>query len=66
LAKAANPRRTQSRVKAAIKFARADKYPLAEMICHRFSLEQAHEAIQLVGGEVEREMPLKVVLDPTM
>lgn len=53
-------------MKAAIKFARADKYPLAEMICHRFSLEQAHEAIQLVGGEVEREMPLKVVLDPTM
>jgi len=53
-------------VNAAIKLARTDKYPLAEMISHRFSLEQAQQAIQLVGGEVKGEMPIKVVLDPKL
>jgi alcohol dehydrogenase len=53
-------------VNAAIKLARTHKYPLAEMISHRFSLEQAQHAIQLVGGEVKGEMPIKVVLDPKL
>jgi alcohol dehydrogenase len=51
-------------VDAAIKIARRGKYPLSEMISHRFPLEKAEDAIRLVGGEVEGETPLKVVLDP--
>jgi alcohol dehydrogenase len=51
-------------VDAAIKIARRGKYPLSEMISHRFPLEKAEDAIKLVGGEVEGETPLKVVLDP--
>lgn len=53
-------------VNAAIKLARTGKYPLAEMISHRFPLEQAQQAIQLVGGKVKGEMPIKVVLDPIL
>jgi len=34
------------------------------MISHRFPLEKAEDAIKLVGGEIEGETPLKVVLDP--
>jgi len=43
-----------------------DKYPLAEMISHRFPLERAEEAVKLVGGEIEGKPPLKVVLDPAL
>jgi alcohol dehydrogenase len=53
-------------VNAAIKIAYKDKYPLAEMISHRFALECAEHALKLVGGEIEGETPLKVVLDPTL
>ena len=53
-------------VEAAIKIARTGRYPLAEMISHRFPLERAEEAVRLVGGEVPGEMPLKVVLDPSL
>jgi alcohol dehydrogenase len=53
-------------VDAAIKLAGQDKYPLAEMISHRFPLERAEDAIKLVGGEVEGETPLKVALDPAL
>jgi len=51
-------------VEAAIKIASRDKYPLSEMISHRFPLEKAEDAIRLVGGEIKGETPLKVVLDP--
>jgi alcohol dehydrogenase len=51
-------------VDAAIKLAKRKAYPLEDMISHRFPLEQAEDAIKLVGGEVESESPLKVVLDP--
>ena len=53
-------------VETAIGIARKGKYPLNEMISHRFPLEKAEEAVLLVGGELEGEMPLKVVLDPKM
>jgi alcohol dehydrogenase len=53
-------------VETAIGIARKGKYPLQEMISHRFPLEKAEEAVLLVGGELEGEMPLKVVLDPRM
>lgn len=53
-------------VNAAIKLASQRKYPLEDMISHRFPLEKAEEAVRLVGGEMEGEMPLKVVLDPSL
>jgi alcohol dehydrogenase len=53
-------------VNAAIKMAGRNQYPLEKMISHRFPLERAEHAIKLVGGEVEGETPLKVVLDPSL
>jgi alcohol dehydrogenase len=53
-------------VRAAIKMAKSGRYPLAEMITHRFPLSQAQKAIQLVAGEAGGKMPLKVVLDPKL
>jgi alcohol dehydrogenase len=48
----------------AIKLAEARKYPLAKMITHRFPLEQAEEAVRLVGGEKPEQEAIKVVLIP--
>jgi alcohol dehydrogenase len=53
-------------VEAAIKLVRRKKYPLEEMISHRFPLREAERAVRLVGGEYEGELPLKVVLDPSI
>jgi alcohol dehydrogenase len=51
-------------VEAAIALVRRRKYPLEEMISHRFPLEEAEHALRLVGGASEEEVPLKVVLNP--
>ena len=53
-------------VEAAIKLVGRKKYPLEEMISHHFPLDQAEEAVKLVGGEMEGELPLKVVLNPSV
>lgn len=56
-------------VETAIAIAEKNKYPLEDMISHRFPLHRAIEAIELVGGgggADNKEMPLKVVLDPNM
>ncbi|MCP4719593.1 MAG: zinc-binding dehydrogenase, partial [Desulfobacteraceae bacterium] len=53
-------------VETAITIARKNKYPLEDMISHRFPLHQAKEAVELVGGFDNKEAPLKVVLDPNM
>lgn len=53
-------------VEAAIAIARRGSYPLEEMISHRLPLERAEEAVRLVGGEAPGQMPLKVVLDPSL
>lgn len=50
----------------AIKMARKGRYPLEELITHRLPLEQADYGIKLVAGQVEGELPLKVVLDPKL
>ena len=52
-------------VEPAIKIARSGKYPLEELISHRFPLEKAEEAVRLVAGEKPEENPIKVVIDPT-
>ena len=48
----------------AIKLAESRKYPLAKMITHRYSLEDAEKAVRLVGGEKPEEEPIKVVIVP--
>jgi len=51
-------------VEAAIKIGRSKRYPLEELISHRFPLERAEEAVRMVGGEYKDQSPLKVVIDP--
>jgi threonine dehydrogenase-like Zn-dependent dehydrogenase len=53
-------------VEPAIKIAAGGKYPLADLISHRFPLEQALQALKLVGGEIPGQTPMKVLLDPAM
>jgi alcohol dehydrogenase len=48
----------------AIALAESRKYPLEEMVTHRFSLEQAERAVRLVGGDIEGEEAIKVVIVP--
>lgn len=53
-----------SSVIPAIKLAESRKYPLEKMVTHRFPLSEAEKAVQLVGGEIEDEHPVKVVIEP--
>ncbi|MGQ9859833.1 MAG: zinc-dependent alcohol dehydrogenase [Thermodesulfobacteriota bacterium] len=53
-------------VRPAISMARTGRYPLDRLVSHRFPLEDAEDALRLVGGQQPGEMPLKVVLDPNM
>ena len=53
-------------VEAAIKLANRGGYPLDRMISHRFPLEKAEDALNLVGGKVQGKTPMKVVLDPAL
>lgn len=53
-------------VEPAIALARSGRFPLEELISHRLPLEQAEQALKLVGGEMPGEMSLKVVLDPAL
>lgn len=48
----------------AIRLAETATYPLEKMVTHRFSLEEAEKAIQVAGGEMEGEDPIKVVIVP--
>ncbi len=53
-------------VEPAIKIAASGKYPLQDMVTHRFPLEDALHALKLVGGEIPGETAMKVVLDPSL
>ena len=48
----------------AIYLAESGKYPLEKMVTHRFSLEEAEQAVKMAGGEIEGEDPIKVVIIP--
>jgi len=53
-----------SSVIPAIKLAESRKYPLEKMVTHYFTLEDAERAVQVAGGEIEGEYPIKVVIIP--
>lgn len=53
-------------VEPAIKIAASGKYPLQDMVTHRLPLEEALQALKLVGGEMPGENAMKVVLDPNL
>ncbi|MEA3442732.1 MAG: zinc-binding dehydrogenase [Chloroflexota bacterium] len=53
-----------SSVIPAIKLAESRKYSLERMVTHRFRLEEAERAVQVAGGEVKGEHPIKVVIIP--
>lgn len=48
----------------AIALAESRKYPIEKMVTHRFPLEEAESAVRLVGGEIETEDAIKVVIVP--
>ena len=48
----------------AIALAESRKYPLERMVTHRLPLAQAERALRIVGGELEDEGAIKVVLVP--
>ena len=51
-------------VRTAIRLVRQKQYPFEDLISHRFKLEDAEQALRLVGGKIPCEMPLKVILIP--
>jgi alcohol dehydrogenase len=48
----------------AIGLAESRKYPIERMVTHCFPLEEAERAVRLVGGEIEDEGAIKVVIVP--
>ncbi|KKM63058.1 hypothetical protein LCGC14_1515370 [marine sediment metagenome] len=51
-------------VRSAIKMAHQARYPFKKLVTHRFPLEKAEQALQIVAGRGGGEESLKVVLDP--
>jgi len=51
-------------VRPAIRLVRQKKYPFEDLISHRFKLEDAEHALNLVAGKIPGETPLKVILNP--
>ena len=51
-------------VRAAIKVVESGRYPIEEMVTHRFTLEEAETAVLAAGGEVELEGFIKGVIVP--
>jgi threonine dehydrogenase-like Zn-dependent dehydrogenase len=47
-----------------ISLAELRSYPIEKMVTHRFPLEEAERAARLVGGEIEGEEAIKVVMFP--
>lgn len=51
-------------VEPAIKLIESRRYPLEELVTHKFPLVDAEQAIRVAAGEVEGENTIKVVLEP--
>jgi threonine dehydrogenase-like Zn-dependent dehydrogenase len=52
-------------VAEAIQLIESRKYPVEQMVTHRFPLERAAEAIQAIGGELPGTYPIKAVIVPS-
>ncbi|MEW6275114.1 MAG: alcohol dehydrogenase catalytic domain-containing protein [Bacillota bacterium] len=49
----------------AIRLVESRRYPIEELVTHKFKLDEAEKAVQLVAGEVEdKEEPIKVAIVP--
>jgi alcohol dehydrogenase len=48
----------------AIKLIESRRYPLEEMVTHRYALEETDLALRVAGAEVPEEHPIKVVIVP--
>ena len=53
-------------VDPAIRIIESGKYPLDELVTHVYPLDQAEYAVQVAGGEIENEFPIKVAIDPNL
>lgn len=51
-------------VKQAIKIVESGKYPLDELVTHKFPLKEADTAVRTAGGEIPGENPIKTVIIP--
>ncbi|MFC1906726.1 zinc-binding dehydrogenase [Chloroflexota bacterium] len=51
-------------MRAAIKLVESGKYPVGEIISHRFPLHQAEEALQASGGDIPGIKPIRSALVP--
>ena len=51
-------------VKQSLSIAESGRYPLEEMVSHRFSVDEAERAIQTVAGEAPADGLIKVVMYP--
>lgn len=40
------------------------KYPIEEIVTHKYTLDEAEYAVQVAGEEIEGEFPIKVVIEP--
>lgn len=51
-------------VRKAIAIINSGKYPLEELVTHKYTLDQAELAVRVAGKEIEGESPIKVVIEP--
>lgn len=51
-------------VKKAIDIINSKKYPLEDLVTHKYTLDEAEHAVRVTGGWVEDEFPIKVVIEP--
>ena len=51
-------------MKQALSIAESGRYPLDEVVSHRFAVDEAERAIQTVAGEVAADGFIKAVLYP--
>ncbi len=50
----------------AIKLVESGKYPLEKLVTHKFSLPELEKAIQMVGGIIPGELPMKAIIYPKL
>jgi len=51
-------------VTQAISIINSKKYPLEDIVTHKYTLDEAEFAVRVAGEEIEGEFPIKVVIEP--